>query len=95
MGTGLWQIHALDKSSIPIPSSLEVCFSVSLLNVLVTVERPSVYSLSLIFFLSQHSVALVPTFKHNRIDYNIHVLKTHFIFFKGNLQMIFLLSVTV
>lgn len=42
--------------------------------------------------VSPYSVALVSTFKHNRIDYKIQVLKTNFIFLNGNLQMILLFS---
>lgn len=58
-------------------SSLFLC-----VTVLVTVKRPSVCSLAVFFpSVSPYSVALVPTFKHNRIVYKIQILKFLFIFF--------------
>lgn len=109
-GTGLLQIHSPDsectcsKYTRPIPISLADFFSIgSLLDVLVTMELPSAYSerRSLFVFFSQSAlilfvIAFVPTFKHDRIDNQIRVLKpVLFLTKKDSLQMILLFPVIV
>lgn len=94
-GTRLLQVHSPDKFTTPIPSSSAVCFS----GVIARCAGDCWTTLSLFLFFSSvspYSVPLVPTFKHNKIDNEIQVLKTlFFFFFKGNLQMILLFPMTV
>lgn len=79
-GTRLLQVHSIDKFTTPIPSSWAVCFS----GVIARCAGDCWTTLSLFLFFSSvspYSVPLVPTFKHNKIDNEIQVLKTLFFFF--------------